>query len=84
MRRVDPIILLLTILLMIFAAILMACEKFWYQDAVLFAVISGVLNNISGALFMGIRSHLGIPEAGTKGKITEQSSIEVEGTKGNE
>ena len=80
MRKLDPVIQLLTGLLIVFV-LLFASEKFFYQDAVLFAVISGVLNNISGALFMGIRNILGLPDTpppGTIARVTDQPTVQVE------
>lgn len=81
MRKLDPVIQLLTGLLIVFVLLLFASEKFFYQDAVLFAVISGVLNNISGALFMGIRNILGLPDTpppGTIARVTDQHTVQVE------
>ena len=81
MRKIDPIILLLTGLLIFFTAVLIVCEHYFYQDAVLFAVVSGLLGNVSGALFMGVKNQLGIPDTpppGTVARVTDTHTVQVE------
>ncbi len=82
MRGIDPVITLLWRLLVFFVLVMIACDKFLANDQVVFTVLSGLVSSTGGALFMGIRSHLGLPETPPPGgstKVTEQTSIEVKG-----
>lgn len=77
MKRIEPIIILLTGLLVFFTGTLIVCEWIFASDKVLFAVFSGLLSNVSGALFMGIKSQLGIPDTPPPGtKTTIQATSE--------
>lgn len=52
---IDPIIILLTALLILFALLAFVAEKFFRDDAVFFSLFSGIVTTILGALMLRIR-----------------------------
>ena len=82
MKKLDPVIVLLTGLLIFFTIMLFLSERFFYQDAVLFAVISGVLGNASPALcswglgtFLASQRH---PRPARVTRVTDQHTVQVD------
>ncbi len=55
MQNIEPVILLLTALLVFFTCALFAAEHFFNSDSQLFQVLSGLLTAISGALLMRVK-----------------------------
>ena len=69
MKKIDPIILLLTGLLIFFTAVLIVCEHYFYQDAVLFAVVSGLVKN---------QLDSGYAAPGDRCAVTDTHTVQVE------
>jgi membrane-bound ClpP family serine protease len=55
MSGIDPIILLLTYLLIFFSLLAFIAEIFFRTDSVFFALFSGIVTTILGALMLRIR-----------------------------
>ncbi len=54
-EKIEPILLLLTGLIIFFACMLVFVEKFFASDGQVFQVISNILSGIAGAFIMRIK-----------------------------
>lgn len=53
--KVEPVVLLLSLLLLVFSGILIFCEFRFPMDGQVFQVFSGLLTSIAGAFLMRIK-----------------------------
>lgn len=72
---VEPVLKLLTALMVFFTLALFACERFFSSDTQVFQVICGLLTAISGAFMMRVKpAHQG-PDV--TGSVTTSKTVSV-------
>lgn len=67
MTKLDPVLLLLTGLIVFFAIILVGLAKFLSDDGQTFQVVGNVLSGFVGALLMRVKTDTGIADPGPGG-----------------
>lgn len=68
--RIEPVLLLLTILVLAFCGMLFAAEHWFVSDSQLFQVISGLVTGFSGALLMRVKPRSERGDPGTEPDTT--------------
>jgi hypothetical protein len=63
-----------------FTLCLFAAEKFFTSDGQMFQVLANLLSGFSGALLMGIKKELGLPDSDT-GTLSQTETTTVSKTK---
>lgn len=81
-NKLEPVVRLLFIGMVIFAALLFVSEKFFPMDGQMFQVIAGLLTGFSGAFFMRVKpknESPTIPEGGSGAQTTTTIITPAEG-----
>ena len=81
MKNLDPAIRMLAMLLVFFTLVLFYAEHFFHGDGQLFQVVSNLLSGVAGALLMGIRRELGLPDIPMAPGSTQDTATHAEGPK---
>ena len=66
-KRVEPNLIFLFVVMVVFAGIIIYCEHFFREDGQVFQVFAGILTGVGTTFLASARKVLGVPEPDRNG-----------------